>query len=109
MQAVKNKQPKILFEVVLSMKQLITRNGTQLHDPEWEIIIEILTTIVHQIGMSIILLLFYSLTCTLKSKVQKKLIKIKKSNLVYKISEMTTYHFFSQTFTYFNFFLSSSF
>uniref|UniRef100_A0A1Y1N0Q7 Rap-GAP domain-containing protein n=1 Tax=Photinus pyralis TaxID=7054 RepID=A0A1Y1N0Q7_PHOPY len=48
-QAVESNQPIVTYEVMLSMQGLITNLGLQLHDPEWDIIITILSIIIHQI------------------------------------------------------------
>ncbi|KAK4874613.1 hypothetical protein RN001_013973 [Aquatica leii] len=48
-QAAESNQPIVTYEVMLSMQRLITNLGLQLHDPEWDIIITILSIIIRQI------------------------------------------------------------
>ncbi|KAF5285874.1 hypothetical protein FQA39_LY04335 [Lamprigera yunnana] len=51
-QAVESNQSIVTYEVMLSMQGLITNLGLQLHDPEWDIIITILSIIIHQIEVA---------------------------------------------------------
>ncbi|CAG9863119.1 unnamed protein product [Phyllotreta striolata] len=52
LQAVKCNQAAVAFEVVAGLKQLIQRHGTELQDPAWSILLQILFHIITNIDLS---------------------------------------------------------
>lgn len=51
MQALEGNQSVVTYEVILAMQSLVHKHGQELHEPAWDLIFNILLTIINQLGL----------------------------------------------------------